>query len=111
LSTSRSPVATGGDILAELVPQWILELEGKRFMRWGDGDLRFPRPIRWLVTLLDDQVLPITLENGSVTCTSDRTSQGHRVLHPDPLPLKRATDYVDDLGMPMWKLTPPPVAC
>jgi glycyl-tRNA synthetase beta chain len=85
------------DILTELVPQWILELEGKRFMRWGDGDLRFPRPIRWLVTLLDDRVLPITLENGSVTCTSDRISQGHRVLHPDPIPLKRATDYVDAL--------------
>jgi glycyl-tRNA synthetase beta chain len=34
-------------------------------MRWGDGDLRFPRPIRWLVTLLDDQLLPLTLENGS----------------------------------------------
>ena len=49
--------------LAELIPDWILGLEGKRFMRWGDGDLRFSRPIRWLVTLLDDQVLPITLIN------------------------------------------------
>ena len=43
-----------GDILTELVPQWILDLEGKRFMRWGDGDLRFPRPIRWLVTLVNE---------------------------------------------------------
>jgi len=86
-----------GDILTELVPQWILDLEGKRFMRWGDGDLRFPRPIRWLVTLVNDQVLPITLENGSITCSSDRTSQGHRVLHPEPISLKRAEDYSDSL--------------
>jgi glycyl-tRNA synthetase beta chain len=85
------------EILTELVPQWILELEGKRFMRWGDGDLRFPRPIRWLVTLLDSEVLPITLENGSVTCTSDRISEGHRVLHPELVSLKRAGDYVDAL--------------
>ncbi|MEA5464455.1 glycine--tRNA ligase subunit beta [Leptothoe sp. PORK10 BA2] len=83
------------DILTELIPQWILGLEGKRFMRWGDGDLRFPRPVRWLVTLMDDQVLPITLANGSEVCVSDRISQGHRVLHPEPLTLKHATDYVE----------------
>ncbi|MEM1252532.1 MAG: glycine--tRNA ligase subunit beta [Cyanobacteria bacterium P01_H01_bin.21] len=83
------------EILTELIPQWILGLEGKRFMRWGDGDLRFPRPVRWLVTLMDDQVLPITLINGSETCTSDRISQGHRVLHPEPLTLKDANGYVE----------------
>ncbi len=83
------------DILTELIPQWILGLEGKRFMRWGDGDLKFPRPVRWLVTLMDDQVLPITLTNGSEVCVSDRTSQGHRVLHPEPITLNAATGYVD----------------
>ena len=83
------------EILTELIPQWILGLEGKRFMRWGDGDLRFPRPVRWLVTLMDEQVLPITLENGSEVCQSDRTSQGHRVLHPEPITLKSATGYIE----------------
>ena len=74
------------DILAELVPQWINKLEGKRFMRWADGDLKFPRPIRWMVALLDDTVLPITLVSGSDTVKSDRISQGHRVLHTSPTP-------------------------
>ncbi|WP_346292957.1 glycine--tRNA ligase subunit beta [Sphaerothrix gracilis] len=83
------------EILTELVPQWIFELEGKRFMRWGDGDLRFPRPIRWLVALLDDTLLPITLENGSAICQSDRHSAGHRVLHPAPLTVESATGYRD----------------
>ncbi len=82
------------DILAELVPEWILKLEGKRFMRWGDGDLRFPRPIRWLVALLDKAVLPITLVNGSEHCTSDRLTQGHRVLHPEPIAIPTASDYL-----------------
>ncbi len=81
-------------LLQELVPDWILGLEGKRFMRWGDGDLRFPRPIRWLVTLLDDQVLPITFTNGSETCTSDRLSQGHRVLSPGSISIPSAADYL-----------------
>lgn len=85
------------EVLAELAPNWILNLEGKRFMRWGDGDLRFPRPIRWLVALLDDAVLPLTLENGSECCTSDRLSQGHRILSPGTLSIPTAADYLDCL--------------
>ncbi|MBH8556353.1 glycine--tRNA ligase subunit beta [Nostocaceae cyanobacterium CENA357] len=89
------PVA---EILTELVPQWISSLEGKRLMRWGDGDMRFSRPIRWLVALLDETVLPIELINGSETINSDRISQGHRVLHPKPVTIAQATDYITTLS-------------
>ncbi|XZN92539.1 MAG: glycine--tRNA ligase subunit beta [Microcoleus sp.] len=82
----KIPGRTTADILAELVPLWINKLEGKRFMRWADGDLKFPRPIRSLVALLDDTVLPITLVSGSDTVKSDRISQGHRVLYTPPTP-------------------------
>ena len=85
------------EILQELCPQWITGLEGKRFMRWGDGDLRFPRPIRWLVALWNEEVLPFELVNGSQTIQSDRISKGHRVLHPDTITLDRATDYVETM--------------
>ncbi|QMS87815.1 glycine--tRNA ligase subunit beta [Nostoc edaphicum CCNP1411] len=85
------------EILTELVPQWIWGLEGKRLMRWGDGDARFSRPIRWLVALLDETVLPLELVNGSKTIQSDRISQGHRVLHPELVTIAQATDYVTDL--------------
>lgn len=87
------------DLLKTLVPAWIFGLEGKRFMRWADGDLKFPRPIRWLVTLLDSEVLPLELVNGSQGCASDRQSQGHRVLHPDPIAIAQAQDYVKTLQM------------
>jgi glycyl-tRNA synthetase beta chain len=85
------------EILSELIPQWIFGLEGRRFMRWGDGDLRFPRPIRWLVALLDDAVLPIELVNGSETLRSDRISYGHRILHPEAVEIPQATDYAECL--------------
>ena len=85
------------EILQELSPQWITGLEGRRFMRWGDGDLRFPRPIRWLVALLDESVLPLELINGSETMRSDRISAGHRVLHPEPISIPNASAYVDCL--------------
>ncbi|NJM65744.1 MAG: glycine--tRNA ligase subunit beta [Acaryochloris sp. RU_4_1] len=84
-------------VLSALIPEWIFGLEGKRFMRWGDGDLRFSRPIRWLVCLLDDQVIPVRLENAASTMVSDRTSWGHRVLHPEPITISYAQGYVDIL--------------
>lgn len=84
------------EILGELVPQWILGLEGKRFMRWGEGDLRFSRPIRWLVSLVDDRILPLKV-SPDLTVTSDRVSQGHRVLHPDPVTIVQAQEYVRTL--------------
>lgn len=82
------------EVLTRLIPEWIFSLEGKRFMRWGDGDLRFPRPIRWLVTLWDETVLPVTLVNGSETIRGDRRSYGHRVLHPQAIEITHAQDYV-----------------
>lgn len=85
------------EILPEVIPQWIFGLEGKRFMCWGDGDLKFSRPIRWLVALLDDTVLPIELVNGSETINSDRTSGGHRILHPESVTIAKAEDYVKSL--------------
>ncbi len=78
------------EVLAEIAPRWITGLEGKRLMRWGTGELKFPRPIRWLVALLDQKILPITLEN----IKSDRRSRGHRVMHPRPVIIDIAKDYV-----------------
>ncbi|AFZ57730.1 glycine--tRNA ligase subunit beta [Anabaena cylindrica FACHB-243] len=92
--TPGRPVA---EILTELVPQWIWNLEGKRLMRWGHGDAKFSRPIRWLVTLLDGDVLPLELENGGKTVKSNRISQAHRVLHPEPVSIPHATEYVNTL--------------
>lgn len=85
------------DILTELIPQWIFGLEGRRFMCWGDGDLKFPRPIRWLVSLLDEVVLPIEIVNGSETIKSDRISYGHRILSPKPIEISHPDHYITAL--------------
>lgn len=84
-------------ILTQLIPQWIFGLEGKRFMRWADGDLRFPRPVRWLVALLDSEVMPLELVNGSKIIKSDRISYGHRLLHPEPVTISQPNAYIQTL--------------
>ncbi len=85
------------DILQRLVPQWITGLDGRRFMRWGNDDLRFPRPIRHLVTLWDNDILPLELNLGANILRADRISTGHRVLHPEPIVINSAKEYVSSL--------------
>jgi glycyl-tRNA synthetase beta chain len=94
------------EVLTDLIPQWIFGLEGKRFMRWADGDLRFSRPIRWLVSLWDDQVLPTQIENDGKIVVGDRISSGHRVLHPAPVAIPTAADYVKVLAEAFVQVDP-----
>ena len=70
--------ATAG-VLARLIPVWIQALQGRRFMRWGTGETRFSRPIRWLVAMLDKTVLPVTLEGCDPPIQACGVSRGHRL--------------------------------
>ncbi|MGF1574868.1 MAG: glycine--tRNA ligase subunit beta [Cyanophyceae cyanobacterium] len=80
------PTAT---VVSELGLGWITGLTGERLMRWGSGDLKFPRPIRWLVAMLDQQVLPLELEG----IPAGASSLAHRVLHPEPVVFQHASEY------------------
>jgi glycyl-tRNA synthetase beta chain len=92
--TKEIPGRLTTEILTELIPQWIFSLEGKRMMRWADGDFKFPRPIRWLVALWGNAVLPVKLVDGVAEVVSDRQSFAHRVLHPEPVQIASPETYV-----------------
>lgn len=78
------PGRPSAEVLAERIPAWITGLQGRRFMRWGEGELRFSRPIRWLVALLDQQVIPLVLEGSDPAIHSGRISRGHRLSEQTP---------------------------
>ena len=81
-------------LLCEAVPTWISAFQGKRFMRWGTGTQRFSRPIRWLVALLDDQLLPVQLANTSPVVVSQAASRGPRQgWQWETLPIPTADAY------------------
>jgi len=84
-------------VLAGLVPSWVESLQGRRFMRWGAGERRFSRPIRWLVALLDSAVLPVALEGCDPPIQADRHSRGHR-LGTAHVPITSASSYRQDLA-------------
>ncbi len=88
------PGQATGALLQESIPQWIGAIQGKRLMRWGTGTQRFSRPIRWLVALLDDQLLPVQLEHTSPLVSAQASSYGlRRGWRSDPLPIATADAY------------------
>lgn len=80
-------------LLQKNLSQIVLGIDFPKKMRWANFDISFARPIRWIVALLDSQVIPFTV--GPIT--SGRSSCGHRQLNPKPFDIKRASDYVDIL--------------
>ena len=75
----REPGLPAAELLAACIPQWIAGLQGRRFMRWAEGESRFSRPVRWLVALLDGAVIPVTLAGSDPEVSSGRLSRGHRL--------------------------------
>ena len=82
------------DLLTELVPKEIAALYWAKSMYWRPGKPeRFVRPVRWLVALLGDKIVP--LEFGGIT--AGRTSRGHRILDSAPVELASPADYAEKL--------------
>lgn len=79
------------DVLTEWLPQLVTGVHFPKSMRWGDGSLRFGRPVRWIVALLDGEVLPFSVDG----VASGNTSRGHRFLATDDVVLTGPHDYVD----------------
>ena len=85
------------DLLADTIPTWIAALQGRRFMRWGEGECRFSRPVRWLVALLDTEVIPVRLSGSDPLVEAGRLSRGHR-LHQGAVSIASADGYAAALA-------------
>lgn len=81
------------DIVKEILPQLISGLNFPKSMHWGNLDDKFVRPVRWLVALLDDQVIPVEF----ATVQSGNVSRGHRFLGESEFVIANPADYVATL--------------
>lgn len=81
------------EIVTDMLPQLITGLNFPKSMHWGDLDAKFVRPVRWLVALLDEEVIPVEF----ATVQSGNVSRGHRFLGADEITIKNAASYVDTL--------------
>ncbi len=79
-------------LLPDICLKIVRDMYFPKNMRWGHKDLRFSRPVRWLVALWGDTVIPF----GIAGLTSGRTSRGHRWLG-GTVQISKPRDYVENM--------------
>ena len=83
------------EILAELLPKEIQSIYWPKNMYWRKSSERFVRPVRWLVALLDAEVIPLEFDG----IRAGNSSRGHRILADGAVQIPSAgTSYVDALA-------------
>ena len=81
------------EVLKTILPEAVKAVTFPKAMRWGGKNMRFARPIRWMVTLLNDEVLEINLEG----IVSSNITKGHRFLGEKEFEVNSLEDYLNKL--------------
>jgi glycyl-tRNA synthetase beta chain len=81
------------EILAEALPKEIAGIYWPKSMYWRKPGERFVRPLRWLVAMLDGEVVP--LEVAGIRAGS--MSRGHRIIGQETFHISNAGGYVESL--------------
>ncbi|WP_298267613.1 glycine--tRNA ligase subunit beta [Geobacter sp.] len=80
------------DLLAEILPRLVASIPFRKSMRWADFDVRFARPVHWIVALFDGIVVPFAF--GAVQ--SGNVSRGHRFMANQPFPVRDFAHYLEE---------------
>jgi glycyl-tRNA synthetase beta chain len=82
------------EVLSELLPKEINSIYWPKNMYWRKPNEKFVRPVRWLVALLDSEVIPLEFDG----IRAGTQSRGHRILAEGPIRISSAgSAYVDTL--------------
>ncbi len=86
-------VKTGGEktieLLKEILPDSIKQIKGEKFMKWANNDERFARPIKWILAILDTDIIDFkyaSIKSGNFT-------YGHRFLSNKKIEIKHPAQY------------------
>ena len=81
------------EILADTIKRIVADFPWPKSMRWGDGSLRWVRPLPGIVALLGEEIVPVEIDG----IAAGATTVGHRFHHPGPITIGGAADYVEKL--------------
>jgi glycyl-tRNA synthetase beta chain len=94
-ATVQKKGRSAAEILAESLPKEIAGIYWAKSMYWrGKSAERFVRPVRWLVSLLDGEVVPLEFAG----IRAGNTSEGHRILSSGMLEIARPSEYSGKLA-------------
>jgi len=81
-------------VLPELVNNFLSKIHFPKPMRWGYQEMRFARPLRWLVVLFGNEVVEMEIAD----VKADRISRGHRTLGSQQIIIDNADSYLQKLA-------------
>jgi glycyl-tRNA synthetase beta chain len=81
------------EILSETIRRIVADFPWPKSMRWGDGSLRWVRPLHGIVAMVGEEIVPVEI-NG---IASGATTVGHRFHHPGAITVGGASDYAEKL--------------
>jgi glycyl-tRNA synthetase len=76
-------------VLAEVLPTEIAKLKFDKSMRWNESNVAFSRPIRWLLAMLGNQLIPFQYAG----LTSSLQTRGLRFLEPEIVSIENPNEY------------------
>ncbi|MGH9528778.1 MAG: glycine--tRNA ligase subunit beta, partial [Terriglobales bacterium] len=93
-ATATNKGKSAREVLVELLPKEIASIYWPKNMYWRKSSERFVRPVRWLVAMLDDEVIPLEFFG----LIAGNETRGHRILANHAVKIPRAGDaYVEAL--------------
>lgn len=87
------PGLPASEALAAHLPTMIESMTFPKMLRWGHRKMRFARPIRWIVAMLGQEIIPFELEG----IRSGNQSRGHRFLAPEPFAVQSPETFLEQL--------------
>ena len=87
------PGRSASEVLAETVEAIVRDFPWPKSMRWGDGNLRWVRPLHGIVALLGENIVPVEVDG----IAAGAATVGHRFHHPGPITIGSCADYAEKL--------------
>ncbi|MFT5063489.1 MAG: glycyl-tRNA synthetase beta chain [Gammaproteobacteria bacterium] len=84
---------SAAEVLPKLIERALSRLPIAKRMRWGTSTAEFVRPVKWIASLLDDQIMPLALFGLS----AGNLTRGHRFHCSSKLLISNPNEYADIL--------------
>ncbi|MEM9989893.1 MAG: glycine--tRNA ligase subunit beta, partial [Pseudomonadota bacterium] len=90
------------EVIADIIPEVIHNFPWPKSMRWGDGELKWVRPLHRILCTYDTEIVPFTvagLQSGDIT-------EGHRFMAPGEIQVRSFEPYAEALARAHVMLDP-----
>ena len=67
--------------LSSIIPKLVKSLQGPRFMKWGAGNIKFSRPIRWIASIYNDEILDFEFDECDPKIKISNKTKSHRLIN------------------------------